>query len=426
MTSNQDDSTTTTAKILTVETIPAYIQDHLADLKGVIETTEGMEVTAIVGGNVNYAFCIKVGDGKSVFLKQAPEFVAIFGPDGFPLTSERMQREMDVYDEWKTMLAQESTSSSWLGKLMGGGSTTLDKVYLPEIFYFDKSHMVVIMEFLDGYTLLDHILVDENKKQSKEFHDKVANSLGDFMGQTHAKTHFTKVDMERREYLTKHFENREMRDIQLEFVFSKCYKEATDEQRAGLTLTDEFLEQVEILKQQYNGVETVNGTQTHLSLQHGDIHPGSVMVNPNGDAKVIDPEFTVYGPAGLDVGSLLSGYCLGAIHQAYSGNAEAAQGILDGAAAVWKGYSQVLTSNGFDETAIQEIAVESVGFTVAEVCRTALEFAGGRKWLQFPDDAEKKAASKKAALKLVQNCMIDRHTGGMDLLLKELSSAITL
>ena len=29
-----------------------------------------------------------------------------------------------------------------------------------------------------------------------------------------------------------------------------------------------------------------------------------------------------------------------------------------------------------------QIAAEAVGFAVAEVCRTALGFAGGRKWLQ--------------------------------------------
>ena len=31
--------------------------------------------------------------------------------------------------------------------------------YLPNIYYFDKSHMVVVMEFLDGFDLLDHVLV---------------------------------------------------------------------------------------------------------------------------------------------------------------------------------------------------------------------------------------------------------------------------
>lgn len=53
---------------------------------------------------------------------QAPEFVAVFGPDGYPLTSERMQREMDVYAEWKALLGDELTSR-----------------YLPEIYYFDST-----------------------------------------------------------------------------------------------------------------------------------------------------------------------------------------------------------------------------------------------------------------------------------------------
>ena len=87
---------------------------------------EGVTVSAIQGGNVNYAFCVRLPglDNRAIFLKQAPEFVAIFGPDGFPLTSERMQREMDVYSEWKGLLGE-----------------TLDKKYLPEIYYFDSEYI---------------------------------------------------------------------------------------------------------------------------------------------------------------------------------------------------------------------------------------------------------------------------------------------
>jgi 5-methylthioribose kinase len=323
--------------------------------------------------------------------------VAIFGPDGFPLTSERMQREMDVYDEWKALLGAELTAK-----------------YLPNIYYFDKSHMVVVMEFLDGYDLLDHVLVDH--AAGDYYHPQVATSLGDFMGKTHAQTHSSKVDDERRAYLTQHFENREMRDIQLEFVFTKCYKEATDEQRSGLTLTPAFMKEVELLKNQYNGQQTDS-----LVLTHGDLHPGSVMVDSNGNTKVIDPEFTVYGPPGLDVGSLLSGYCLGAIHQAFSNNPQAVERIVDGAQAIWDAYSKAMMEGGISQDLLKEIEIESVGFTVAEVCRTALEFAGGRKWLQF-EDAEVKSAAKKAALQVVDKCMVARHTGGMDLLLNEMKA----
>ena len=271
--------------------------------------------------------------------------------------------------------------------------------------------MVVCMEFLDGYDLLDHVLVDH----AGDYHPDVARRLGDFMGKSHAATHSSRISQERKEYLVQKFENRPMRDIQLEFVFTKCYKEASDEQRAGLTVDERFLQEIERLKEQYNGCNT-----TSLVLSHGDLHPGSVMVDLQGNVKVIDPEFTVYGPPGLDVGSLLSGYCLGAIHQAYVGNQVAVERIVDGAQAIWDSYVKAMKEGGItDETLLRQIEVETVGFTVAEVCRTALEFAGGRKWLQF-EDQDRKASAKKAALQVVDKCMIARHEGGIALLFKEM------
>ena len=290
--------------------------------------------------------------------------------------------------------------------------------------------MIVIMEFLDGHDLLDHALVSEKSSPSSSEDDidddtynneeKIAVCLGDFMGRVHSATHSSNVSKERCDYLTNHFENREMRDVQLEFVFTKCYKEATNEQRSGLTLTSDFMKEIELLKNQYNGA----GAGGHV-LCHGDLHPGSVMVNTsNGSTKVIDPEFTVYGPAGLDVGSLLHGYCLGAIHQAYSNNPMAVNRIILSAETLWYSYKKALmnnddNNNGISAGTMKEIEIETVGFTVAEVCRTCLGFAGGRLWLQF-DNAETKAASIKAALQLVDKCMIARHEGGIDLLFNEL------
>ena len=50
---------------------------------------------------------------------------------------------------------------------------------------------------------------------------KIASGLGEFMGRTHAATHSAVVPAERAKYLHGHFENRAMRDLQLEFVFTK-------------------------------------------------------------------------------------------------------------------------------------------------------------------------------------------------------------
>ena len=133
--------TVTAAQILTAETVPQYLQDRwesegigntLGATGSVEESLEGVEVQAIQGGNVNYAFCIRLPSiDKVVFLKQAPEFVAVFGPDGFPLTSERMQREMDVYSEWKGLLGDD-----------------LGKKYLPEIYYFDSEWFYFVFPLL--------------------------------------------------------------------------------------------------------------------------------------------------------------------------------------------------------------------------------------------------------------------------------------
>merc|ERR1712176_1253813 len=124
---------------------------------------------------------------------------------------------------------------------------------------------------------------------------------------THSATGVKSID-EAKE-LAGRYENRAMRDLQLEFVFTKAFREASDELRAGL-MDEAFMAEVSALKALYDG----KGEDNNLALCHGDLHPGSVMVNSEVFVKVIDPEFAVYRPPGLDLGSLLSVYVLAAVH----------------------------------------------------------------------------------------------------------------
>jgi len=397
------------APILTADSLPAYLFQNKSNISVLsdIENESDLTASTIAGGNVNYAFQVKGPKNLTIFVKQAPEFVAIFGPDGFPLTSERMQKEIDVYNEWKDILKES------------GDETT----FLPEIYMFDRMNMVVVMQFFDGFHLLDDVLV-----KTGVVSEKISTGLGEFMGRVHGKTHTSTVSPERASFLTNSFENRAMRDVQLEFVFTKCYKEATDEQRAGLILDEAFMNEVEVLKNAYDGKNLELENNCGHVLNHGDLHPGSVMVDTSKDSvKVIDPEFCVYGPPGLDVGSLLSGFVLAAVHHAHNDDKDidskkAVMSIKDGAAAVWKSYQEAMLQNeSISSELVDQIGVETVGFTVAEVCRTALGFAGGRLWLQF-EDPSTKAAAIKTAMGIVQRCMVGRHEGGMDLLLKELDA----
>ena len=115
------------------------------------------------------------------------------------------------------------------------------------------------------------------------------------------------------------------------------------------------------------------------------------------------------------------------MHHAFSGlttSAAAVTSLRSGAQAIWDAYQAAMVAGGIDGGTMVSIGAETVGFAVAEVCRTALGFAGGRKWLQFEDE-DTKAAAVKCSMGIVQRCMTGRHQGGMSMLLEELGALAT-
>ena len=52
------------------------------------------------------------------------------------------------------------------------------------------------------------------------------------------------------------------------------------------------------------------------ALIHGDLHSGSIFINENG-MKVIDPEFSFYGPMGYDIGNVIGNLFFSLINRKY-------------------------------------------------------------------------------------------------------------
>mmetsp|Transcript_12243 Transcript_12243/g.24889 ORF Transcript_12243/g.24889 Transcript_12243/m.24889 type:complete len:397 (-) Transcript_12243:174-1364(-) len=388
---------------LTKDEVADYVSNHNSEIN-FFPPESTLVAEAIQGGNVNFAFCVRESGGdRAVFVKQAPEYVAVFGPDGLPLTSTRIQREVAIMNEWSSILGEDA-----------------DK-YLPKLYFFDDANKVFVMEFLENYSLLDHHLVSNPSHNSGL---SIASQLGIFMAKTHLATHSSRVTPERAALLTEEYENRELRDIQLEFVFTRAYKDLPKTTHNGYPVDEQFLKEVNELKSRYNGEVGVG----NMSLCHGDLHPGSVMVKVEEDSaqvRVIDPEFTVYGPPGLDVGSLFSGYILAALHEKYSDRNEEEKmkhisSISNGVVEAWDAYKNVLVDGGISEELVKEIEIETVGFAVAEVTRTALGHAGVRLWLQF-DDPEVKDAAIQTALTLARKCIVARHGEGIQVLFDSLN-----
>merc|ERR1719203_1871410 len=240
--------------ILTVSSLPSWLSS----------------LTPITGGNINYAFLVSTGPppSPSFFVKQAPSYVAFFGPDaGYPLTPDRLRLEIDAYKEFSSVLGPENASR-----------------FLPAVHTFDKSNNAAVMEFLEGYSLLDAELVSDKGRMNSA----VASGLGEFIGKIHANTHSSVVKKGRRAYLAKHFQNKAMREIQLEFIFTRCYRDTTEEDREGLVVDDEFMNEVEELKAAYQGeVKAEDGCGYVLS--HGDLHPGSVMISQENNSVKASP-----------------------------------------------------------------------------------------------------------------------------------------
>ena len=120
----------------------------------------------------------------------------------------------------------------------------------------------------------------------------------------------------------------------------------------------------------------------------------------SGAVKVIDPEFCVYGPPGLDVGSLISGLVLAAIRHIFKAQPDftAAWRMADSIDLIWKTYAGVLAKQGLSAKVIEGINSDTVGFACCEVLRTALGFAGARG-LKF-EDKDKERQAQDVAVKL--------------------------
>lgn len=328
---------------------------------------------------MNYAFVVK-GWGGEVFVKQAPDFVKCLGREA-KLHKERMELEIKTYETWIEKCPSVTK-------------------YLPHIYNFDVDNETVIMEFLGDCEMLEHRLIEKGGVD-----ERVARGLGEFMATTHAATHISKVGWSEGAQIFADFRNLGLRGLQLEYVFSKAWAEGGEPAKV-LSEDEDFMAGVEAIKKKYKEGDGEGG---NLALCHGDLHPGSVMCNvEKGKCKIIDPEFAVYGPPGLDLGSLLSGVVLAGQHHKFLGNEEGREGCKKFAEDFLSAYRE--HAEGLGDDAVKGIISDAIGFCACEVGRTALGFAGGRLWMQF-DDAELKGKALKATVGCAKTLMVERGKG---------------
>ncbi len=412
--------------LLSEDDAAAYVRSRASDIFGKGRGVEVISAERLTGGNLNFAFAITVeldigwGTARTeqmFFLKQAPPYIAIFGPEGVPLTQNRIRVEHAAYCTFAKCLK----------------GTTVERA-VPAVRYYDDTHRVLVVDFADiCYVELDQQLgtatlsdCDEEVRRAVNL-GGVGHAIGCFLGHLHAATHASIGENKDAALALAHeFGNKDMRDIQVAYVFTKCFEDRVAAASAGLDVTDLLVERVDALKAKY--FDASKGE----CLCHGDLHAGSVLANifpssPNQlQIKVVDMEFAVYGPAGLDIGSLFSSLILAAVHASVEAKpsldrACTIRRLHDCAERVWQAYESIMLQRGVSAEAVRRISVDASGYAGVEVARTLLGFAGKRSALNEFSVEALDAAQRARGLAVAQRLILE--DAGVELVLAVLDSA---
>jgi 5-methylthioribose kinase len=265
---------------LTAKTLPARL-DSLPCLKTLIgEDANHWRVKEVGDGNLNLVFIVS-GPTGTVIVKQALPYVRLVG-DSWPLPLYR------AFYEYNALTRQAERTSGMV----------------PEIFHFDETQAMIIMEFLTPHKILRGKLILGERV------DGLAEKIGKFCAQTA----FRGSDLSLKTSVLKADRglfcgNVEIPAITEALVFCDPYFDA--EMNSN---TPELAPVVAILR---NDIEMKTGVQWLFRLFsaqqdtmcHGDLHSGSIMCTAK-ETKVIDPEFAFYGPFGFDLGMLFANYLM--------------------------------------------------------------------------------------------------------------------
>lgn len=262
---------------LKLETIATYMrQDPIG--KGIFSASHELRAEVLGDQTINLVFRIwSVQEPtRSVVLKQALPYVRRIGK-GWPLTPERLNIEAAA--------------------LQLHHICARDRV--PELYRHDPQAFIMIMQDLTPLQSAREVL---NSGQRLPL---LGKQMGRYLGRVLGKTSdFGQPTVEKRKKRAQ-FANPYMCSLAEDLVLINPFKangwgnrEAVGERGEVKTLRSdpEVLERMATLRYRYR-----NSTQ---ALLHGDLHLGSILADQT-DAKVIDLEFSSYGPMGYDIGILM-------------------------------------------------------------------------------------------------------------------------
>ena len=257
--------------LLDCDEVISYVKE-----KNLFSENADLTVKEIGDGNINYIFKVENKiDGKSIVLKQADKLLR---SSGRPLDLTRSKIEANI-------LRIENN---------------LAPHYVPEIYFYDEIMCVLAMEDISEYKNLRTELI------AGKIFLNFADNISEFLSRTLLLTTDLFMNKFEKKKNVKEFINPELCDISECLVFTEPY----DNNRNRNIITagnEEFVENTLYKNEDLHFAilklreKFMNYSQ---SLIHGDLHSGSIFINEKG-IKIIDPEFSFYGPMAYDIGNVI-------------------------------------------------------------------------------------------------------------------------
>ena len=241
-----------------------------------------LTVKEVGDGNLNLVFIVSSSaePARAVIVKQALDYLRVAG-ESWPLTRERMRFE---------------TQAMLLYNRLCPG-------LVPEIYDHDPEMSLLVMEYLGAHEIMRKALVQ--RRRFPKFVDHMSTFLANSLFST---SDFCLPGVEKKEMQAR-FINPHLNKLQEDFVYTNPYISSPenkwnpliDAEVSALRGNAEVKAHIAQMKADY---------MTHAeALIHADLHTGSIMLNES-DTRVIDPEFSYFGPMAYDVGAVLQNLVL--------------------------------------------------------------------------------------------------------------------
>lgn len=380
---------------LTVETVPAYVKSR-PELGKIFRADDDIESVEVGDGNLNLVFKVwaKTDPERTVILKQALPFLRLVG-DSWPLPPDRARIEAQALEVESRLCPQHT----------------------PKVYFYDPDLYLIAMQNLNHHIIMRKGLIQGIK------YPLFAEHIGVFLARTLLHTSDLVLDFRTKKLEVARFINPELCKITEDLVFTEPYRKTErngfhrelEPQVLALQADESLRVEVAQMKEKFM-------TQAQ-SLVHGDLHTGSIMINPT-ETYAIDPEFAFYGPMGFDIGAMIGNLFLSyASHEVRTKDpekrADFRKYLTDTVIQLWKVFeresetvwNQVDSINmpkGYQQDYMLRVLQDSAGLGACKMMRRVIGLAGVED-IRGIEDVHERAIAGSLALSIGQSLIMNRR-----------------